>query len=173
MILTFTIVYYYVNSLNSSLPFSFNPSYFFPSLYFAPFLCILSVLFTPLPVSLCVVCGMVAPSRCVRCGKANYCNAYHQMWHWKYGHSKVCKEGAAITKQEAEQIDNVFLFKESELVTEMEPDKACSKSEEDRIAEYKQHAKKLAERVAGGSMDADPSGSISKVNLRDTRGLGY
>lgn len=114
-------------------------------------------------VPLCAVCGMAAISRCARCLQTHYCNAYHQIWHWKNGHSKVCKEGVAISNEEARFLDGKFLFSESELVTEIEPEKSPLKSDDERMLEYREYAKKLASRTATDDGD-DKMTSMSKVD---------
>ncbi|XP_029000618.1 programmed cell death protein 2 [Betta splendens] len=84
-----------------------------------------------LPVSglkLCWVCGCPGNKACSRCHTVTYCGKHHQTLHWKHTHKKECcsQEASIIT-------DSLFLFPESELVTEPEEENQDTKEVEEPV----------------------------------------
>lgn len=102
--------------------------------------------------NLCFVCGIKGTKSCSRCKKANYCSKNHQIVDWKAFHKKECSEllKERDSNNSSEQTLATRLqrlgfeyqtevFKELELVTEDEeaPDELNSKSEDERLQEYR------------------------------------
>ncbi|KAJ3104303.1 Programmed cell death protein 2 [Phlyctochytrium planicorne] len=78
---------------------------------------------TPTIKPTCRLCGLSGPKRCGKCNTAYYCNKRHQELDWKIGeHSTECtKEDQVASPDSKKRAEKMVLFKEFEVVTELEP----------------------------------------------------
>jgi len=91
----------------------------------------------------CEFCGCSAPKRCGHCQYVNYCSREHQVEDWRIGHSEICKKIQAWKKEHGlersvekpkslempkfPKYPSRFLFKEMEIITDLEPEKDAEK----------------------------------------------
>ncbi|KAJ7984894.1 hypothetical protein DPEC_G00359500 [Dallia pectoralis] len=66
-------------------------------------------------VKLCKLCGCAGQKACSKCHSAFYCSKEHQTIDWKHSHKKECCKQVPSSPG-----PSTFLFRESELVTELE-----------------------------------------------------
>uniref|UniRef100_A0A131YHP9 Pre-rRNA-processing protein TSR4 n=1 Tax=Rhipicephalus appendiculatus TaxID=34631 RepID=A0A131YHP9_RHIAP len=104
---------------------------------------------------ICAVCGALGDKTCSKCHSRHYCSKSHQILDWRDGHkarcNSQCTDGCERT--------SAPLFPEYELVTETEDD-ACDddedcKTDEERLADYRQYLTSHPECSSGGGDLAD------------------
>lgn len=102
----------------------------------------------PSPVRLCAVCGCRGPLTCGKCRASYYCGATHQRVDWSHGgHKNRCG-----TNLSTANVTYDCLFKEYELVTELEPlpdntnrGESAEEAENRRLKDYEEYLKNKEE----------------------------
>ncbi|KAJ3400893.1 Programmed cell death protein 2 [Chytridiales sp. JEL 0842] len=121
--------------------------------------------FPPLSEPKCLVCGLAGPKQCSGCHAVQYCSKEHQVLDWKLGdHKSECSvkaEAETTTGKRSEgwkeKLAKAVLFPESEIVTELEPEKSVAMKK--KVKGIEELGLKITELEVG---DDDRDGATKK-----------